>query len=139
MLKAGVTQATIHQRLRDETGLRASVASLKRYVAANLPEEMRRDRVVGVARAAAQTTTMDVLGVFVSIEHRGERAVQGGQDGPGGGAGCACGGGVGEAGQSRQGVLGCGEVAGDGGADGNAAGTGGRPNWRQRSSSARPG
>jgi transposase len=45
-LKAGVTQATIHQRLRDEHGLGASVASLKRYVAANLPEEVRRDRVV---------------------------------------------------------------------------------------------
>jgi transposase len=45
-LKAGVTQATIHQRLRDEQGLQASVASLKRYVAANLPEEVRRDRVV---------------------------------------------------------------------------------------------
>ena len=28
--KAGVTQATIHQRLRDEHGLTASVASLKR-------------------------------------------------------------------------------------------------------------
>jgi transposase len=46
MLKAGVTQATIHQRLRDDHGLQASVASLKRYVAANLPEEVRRDRVV---------------------------------------------------------------------------------------------
>jgi transposase len=45
-LKLGVTQATIHQRLRDEHGLRASVASLKRYVAANLSEEVRRDRVV---------------------------------------------------------------------------------------------
>jgi transposase len=45
-LKAGVTQATIHQRLRDERGLRASVASLKRYVAANLAEEVRRDQVV---------------------------------------------------------------------------------------------
>jgi hypothetical protein len=42
MLKAGVTQATIHQRLRDERGLRASVASLKRYVAANLAEQVRR-------------------------------------------------------------------------------------------------
>ena len=41
-----MTQATIHQRLRDEHGLTASVASLKRYVAANLPEEIRRDRVV---------------------------------------------------------------------------------------------
>jgi hypothetical protein len=50
MLKAGVTQATIHQRLRDETGLRASLASLKRYVAANLPEETRRDRGGGVSR-----------------------------------------------------------------------------------------
>jgi transposase len=45
MLKAGVTQATIWQRLRDERDLRASVASLKRWVAANLPEEVRRDRV----------------------------------------------------------------------------------------------
>ena len=45
-LRLGVTQATIHQRLRDEQGLRASVASLKRYVAANLSEEVRRDRVV---------------------------------------------------------------------------------------------
>jgi hypothetical protein len=41
MLKAGVTQATIHQLLRDEHGLTASVASLKRYVATNLPEEVR--------------------------------------------------------------------------------------------------
>ena len=41
-----MTQATIHQRLRDEHGLAASVASLKRYVAANLPEEVRRDQVV---------------------------------------------------------------------------------------------
>ena len=54
MLKAGVTQATIHQRLRDDHGLTASVASLKRYVAANLPEEVRRDRVV-VLRDEADT------------------------------------------------------------------------------------
>ena len=54
MLKAGVTQATIHQRLRDEHGLTASVASLKRYVAANLSEEVRRDRVV-VLRDEADT------------------------------------------------------------------------------------
>src|SRR5919198_5652697 len=46
MLRAGVSQATIHQRLRDEHGLTASVASLKRYVAANIAEEARRDRVV---------------------------------------------------------------------------------------------
>jgi transposase len=44
-LAAGVTVATIHQRLRDERGLAASVASLRRYVAANLPEEARRSRV----------------------------------------------------------------------------------------------
>ena len=37
--------ATIHQRLRDERGLAVSVASLRRYVAANLPEEIRRAQV----------------------------------------------------------------------------------------------
>ncbi len=36
MLAAGVTQATIWQRLRDECGLSASVASLRRYVAAEV-------------------------------------------------------------------------------------------------------
>ena len=45
LLAAGVTQATIHQRLRDEQGLAASVASLRRYVAAMLPEELRRSQV----------------------------------------------------------------------------------------------
>lgn len=45
MLAAGVTQQTIWQRLRDERGLTASVASLKRYVAANLPEDVLRSRV----------------------------------------------------------------------------------------------
>ena len=45
MPKAGVTKQTIWQRLRDEHGLVASVASLKRYVAANLPEEGMRARV----------------------------------------------------------------------------------------------
>src|ERR1019366_9906289 len=33
------------QRLRDERGLAVSVASLRRYVAANLPEEARRAQV----------------------------------------------------------------------------------------------
>jgi len=46
LLAAGVTQATIHQRLRDEHGLVASVASLRRYVAAMLPEDLRRAQVV---------------------------------------------------------------------------------------------
>jgi hypothetical protein len=52
MLKIGVTQATIHQRLRDEQGLVASVASLKRWVAANLPEEVSRDRVTVLGEEA---------------------------------------------------------------------------------------
>ena len=36
---------TIHQRLCDEHGLAASYASLRRYVAANVPEEVRREQV----------------------------------------------------------------------------------------------
>ena len=44
-LQAGVTVSTIHQRLRDEHGLAVSVASLRRYVAANVPEEARRAQV----------------------------------------------------------------------------------------------
>jgi transposase len=44
-LQAGVTQATIHQRLVSGHGLQASVASLRRWVAANLPEEVRREQV----------------------------------------------------------------------------------------------
>jgi transposase len=44
-LQAGVTQATIHGRLVREHGLDASVASLKRWVAAHLPEEVRRAQV----------------------------------------------------------------------------------------------
>ena len=35
-----VTVSTIHQRLRDEHGLEASLSSLRRYLTANLPEEM---------------------------------------------------------------------------------------------------
>lgn len=45
MLAAGVTQATIWQRLRDEHGLSASVASFRRWVAATVPEETRRAAV----------------------------------------------------------------------------------------------
>jgi hypothetical protein len=40
-LKADVPMATIHQRLCDERGLAVSVASFRRYVAANLPAEAR--------------------------------------------------------------------------------------------------
>ena len=44
--KAGVRMSAIHQRLRDEHGLAASVASFRRYVTANIPEEGRRSQVV---------------------------------------------------------------------------------------------
>jgi transposase len=44
-LKARVRMSTIHQRLRDERGLAASVASFRRYVNANVPEEVRRSQV----------------------------------------------------------------------------------------------
>ena len=44
-LKAGVTVATTYQRLADEHGLNASVASVRRWVRANLPEEARRTQV----------------------------------------------------------------------------------------------
>ena len=44
-LDAQVTVATIHQRLRDEHGLEASVASVRRWVRANLPEQARRAQV----------------------------------------------------------------------------------------------
>ena len=44
-LTARVRMSTIHQRLRDERGLAASVASFRRYVNANLPEEIRRSQV----------------------------------------------------------------------------------------------
>ncbi len=44
-LKAGVTVKTVHQRLTDEYQLAASYASLRRYVAANVPEEVRREQV----------------------------------------------------------------------------------------------
>jgi transposase len=44
-LRARVRMSTIHQRLRDEQGLGASIASFRRYVAANVPEEARRAEV----------------------------------------------------------------------------------------------
>ncbi len=44
-LAVGVTVATIWQRLVDERGLTASVASLRRWVRANLPEDARRAQV----------------------------------------------------------------------------------------------
>ena len=44
-VKARVRMSTIHQRLRDERGLAASVASFRRYVNANIPEEARHPQV----------------------------------------------------------------------------------------------
>ena len=44
-LQAGVTVKTIHQRLAGEHQLTASYASLRRYVAANVPEDVRREQV----------------------------------------------------------------------------------------------
>jgi transposase len=69
MLAAGVSQATIHQRLRDEQGLQASLASLKRWVAANLPEEIHRGQVtvLGDAGVAGESAQIDYghLGAWV--------------------------------------------------------------------------
>ena len=48
-LAIAVTQSTIHQRLRDERGLDTSVASFRRWVAANLPAEARRASVTVLA------------------------------------------------------------------------------------------
>jgi transposase len=45
-MEAGVSLATIHQRLRDEHGLAVSVASVRRYAEANLPEEVKASAVV---------------------------------------------------------------------------------------------
>jgi len=41
-----VPMSVIHQRLVDEVGLEASVASLRRYIRAHFPEEVRRGDVV---------------------------------------------------------------------------------------------
>jgi len=43
--RVGCGWPAIHQRLREERGLAVSVASLRRYVAANVPEETRRAQV----------------------------------------------------------------------------------------------
>jgi hypothetical protein len=61
-MKAGVTQATIWQRLRDEHGLAVSIASFRRFTAANIPEEVRRSQVVVLdphAAAAGEQAQID--------------------------------------------------------------------------------
>jgi transposase len=57
-LKAGVTVSTVHQRLVDEHGLAVSVASLRRYVRANMAEEARRSQVT--VRALGPATPGEV-------------------------------------------------------------------------------
>lgn len=60
-LKAGVTAATIHQRLTSEHGLGASVASVRRWIRANLPEDARRAQVtvLGDAPPAGEQAQID--------------------------------------------------------------------------------
>jgi hypothetical protein len=50
---AGATRATIHQRLRDEHGVSASVASFRRYFEANPAEDAVREKVT-VSRAGPE-------------------------------------------------------------------------------------
>lgn len=68
-LAAGVTAATIHQRLRDEHGLGASVASLRRWIRANLDAEARRAQVTVLGNPAAPGSLAQVdygkLGMWV--------------------------------------------------------------------------
>jgi hypothetical protein len=78
-LAAGVTVATIHQRLRDEHGLDASVASLRRWVRANLPESGRRARVtvLGDASPPGEQAQIDYgrLGMWLDPTWGRRRAV----------------------------------------------------------------
>jgi transposase len=68
-LAAGVTAATIHQRLRDERGLGASVASLRRWIRANLDAEFRRAQVTVLGEGAEPGSLAQVdygkLGMWV--------------------------------------------------------------------------
>ena len=78
-LKAGVTVATIHQRLRDEHGLDASVASVRRWVRANLPEQARRAQVtvLGDAPPPGEQAQIDYgrLGMWLDPATGRRRAV----------------------------------------------------------------
>lgn len=51
-LTSGVRASAIHQRLRDEHGLTASIASFRRYVAANIAPRDRQDAAHGPRPAA---------------------------------------------------------------------------------------
>jgi len=78
-LRAEVTVATIHQRLRDEHDLEASVASVRRWVRANLPEQARRARVtvLGDASPPGEQAQIDYgrLGMWLDPASGRRRAV----------------------------------------------------------------
>jgi transposase/transposase-like protein len=76
---AEVTVATIHQRLRDEHGLTASVASVRRWVRATLPEQARRAQVtvLGDAPPPGEQAQIDYgrLGMWLDPSTGRRRAV----------------------------------------------------------------
>jgi transposase len=76
-LKVPVTQSTIHQRLRDEHGLDTSVASFRRWVAANLPAEARRASVtvLGPTPAPGSQAQVDYGKLGVWTDPRSGRRV----------------------------------------------------------------
>src|SRR5215213_1604646 len=78
-LGVGVTVATIHQRLRDEHGLTASVASVRRWVRATLPEQARRAQVtvLGDALLPGEQAQIDYgrLGMWLDPATGRRRAV----------------------------------------------------------------
>jgi transposase len=76
-LDAQVTVATIHQRLRDEHGLEASVASMRRWVRANLPEQARRPGHRAGRWFSAQGAGADRLRPVGDVDRPGQRAAAG--------------------------------------------------------------
>jgi transposase len=79
-VKEGVTAATIHQRLADEHGLMASVASVRRWVRANLPEEARRAQVTVLRECPPPGTEAQIdygrLGMWLDPRSGRRRTVQ---------------------------------------------------------------
>jgi hypothetical protein len=73
-LKAGVTVATIHQRLRDEHGLEASVASVRRWVRATCPSRPAGPGHGAGRRAAARRAGADRLRPAGDVDRPGQRA-----------------------------------------------------------------
>ena len=67
-LQAGVTVKTIHQRLAGEHRLAASYASLRRYVTADVPEDVRREqvRVLRLRRASRVRKRRSITGSWAA-------------------------------------------------------------------------